>query len=432
MIQNLHKNTNKSKGVIWICWGNVTHDDLSRSVESVKKLGISTCIITNRDKSILPDVDLILNFEPVYNTCQDRVVQLLRSAPYDLCLHLDTDTEIQGDLEFGFDMTSKHGLAICIAPAAFASRWHNMPNEYPIDLVQYNCGAFFFDKTNLSVQELFEKWSENISRPLSRMKNQDQPALAAAIYETGFNPFILPKNWNFRPDFGDANGFGPVKIWHSKQPFPVGLVKDSSFWSLNDSTTAWEYDKYNNNQIEERKKVFNFGLADFISQKLKPKSVFEFGCGLGLYLDHIAKSTNASDLHGIEPNGMPSNTNKVFIHAIDIVRDGIPISLLKNFDLVYSIEVLEHIEQKYHDDIILFLSKICERVFVFSAAQPGQEGVGHISCRPQEEWIDLISSNGFKLCRQQTFKIRQACDKKNLNHRNNLLVFKKKNRFRII
>jgi hypothetical protein len=426
MIENLHENSTKSKGAVWICWGNVAKDDLSRSVESVKKLGISTCIITNCDKSILPDVDMIINFEPVYNTCQDRVAQLIRSAPYDLCLHLDTDTEIQGGIEFGFDMASAHGLAICIAPAAFASRWHCMPDEYPIDLVQYNCGAFFFDKTNLSVQELFEKWAENISKPLSRMKNQDQPAFAAAVHETGFNPFVLPKNWNFRPDFGDINAFGPIKIWHSQKPFPVGIPNESNFWNLNNSTTSWQYDKYNNNQIEERKKVFNFGLADFISKQFKPKSVFEFGCGLGLYLDHIAQSTNASELHGIEPNGIPSNTKKVFIHAIDIVRDGIPISLLKNFDLVYSIEVLEHIEQKYHCDIILFLSKICERVFVFSAAQPGQEGVGHISCRPQEEWIELISSNGFKLCSQQTFKIRQACDKKNINHRNNLLVFKKR------
>lgn len=427
MIQNLHKSSNKSKGAIWICWGNVAKDDLSRSVESVKKLGISTCIITNCDKSILPDVDLIINFEPAYNTCQDRVAQLIRSAPYDLCLHLDTDTEIQGDLEFGFDMASNHGLAICIAPAAFASRWHGMPNEYPIDLVQYNCGAFFFDKNNVSVQALFKKWHENISKPLSRMKNQDQPAFAAAIYETGFNPFILPKNWNFRPDFGDINGFGPIKIWHSKKIFPAGIPKESNFWNLNETPTAWRYDQYSVEEIEKRTKVFNHGLANFLCKKIKPKSALEFGCGLGLYLEYIAKNSSANELDGIEPNGICSEIQNVKIHAVNLVDAGLPLNLIKKWDLVFSIEVLEHIEYKHHQNIISFLTNSCNRVLVFSAAQPGQEGVGHIACRPLEEWINLIRNYGFELKNDLTYNIRQACDKKNINHRNNLLVFKRKN-----
>src|SRR5690606_387046 len=41
----------------------------------------------------------------------------------------------------------------------------------------------------------------------------DQAGLAKAIEDTGFNPFILPLNWNFRPKW-HRSFVGPIKIWH--------------------------------------------------------------------------------------------------------------------------------------------------------------------------------------------------------------------------
>jgi len=54
----------------------------------------------------------------------------------------------------------------------------------------------------------------------------DQGAFCATVEKLGFNPFVLPLNWNFRPQFHTAF-FGPLKVWHdySEPPQP--------FWDLN-------------------------------------------------------------------------------------------------------------------------------------------------------------------------------------------------------
>jgi hypothetical protein len=40
--------------------------------------------------------------------------------------------------------------------------------------------------------------------------------------ETGFLPFVLPLNWNFRPRYHRAF-FGPLKIWHDYADVPVAV-----------------------------------------------------------------------------------------------------------------------------------------------------------------------------------------------------------------
>jgi len=416
----------KTKGAIWICWGSPNIQNLEKSVSSALKFGLSTCIISDGNQTDLPKVDHYIKYAPVHFSSQDRVEQLLEHSIFDLCVHLDSDTIITEDTSFGFEMAEKHGIALSIAPASFASRWHEMPNEFPIDIIQYNCGVIFYDSKRDLIKILFEKWKENIKRPLSRMACQDQPAFAAAIYELGINPFVLPKNWNFRPDFGDLNCFGPIKIWHSSQKFPDHLVKSNKFWSLNDSATAWNYDEYSEEQQNDRKNVFNHGLAHFIGSEFKPESILEFGCGIGLYLEYLENNFIINELYGIEPRPPLVTNQKRKLIALDITQQGIPLSLFRTFDLVYSIEVLEHIDEKYHVDIIRYLCISSKKWLIFSAAQPGQEGVGHISCKELDYWINLIKNNGFLLSKKKTQQIRDACDAKNLNHRKNLMVFKKK------
>jgi len=416
----------KTKGVIWICWGSPNIQNLEKSVSSALKFGLSTCIISDGNQTDLPKVDHYIKYSPMHFSSQDRVEQLLEHSIFDLCVHLDSDTIIIEDPSFGFEMAEKHGIALSIAPASFASRWHEMPEEYPTDLIQYNCGVIFYDSKSEIIRRLFLKWKENIERPLSRMQCQDQPAFAAAIYELGINPCILPKNWNFRPDYGDENCFGPIIIWHSSKKFPDHLVKKKNFWSLNDSATGWKYDEYSEEQRSDREKVFNHGLARFIGSKFKVKSVLEFGCGMGLYLKYLEKNFSINELYGIEPHPPFVQDQKRQLIAIDITQNGIPLYLIRKFDLVYSIEVLEHIEEKYHMDIIRYLCISSKKWLIFSAAQPGQEGVGHISCKELDYWEKLIENNGFSLSKIKTKQIRDACDAKNLNHRKNLMVFKTK------
>jgi len=66
----------------------------------------------------------------------------------------------------------------------------------------------------------------------------------------------------------------------------------------------------------------------------------------------------------------------------------------KQFDLVYSIEVGEHIPYHLSDSFVEYISNR-GRVIVFSAAHPGQGGQGHINEQPKKFWKEKFEKHGF-------------------------------------
>jgi hypothetical protein len=62
------------------------------------------------------------------------------------------------------------------------------------------------------------------------------------------------------------------------------------------------------------------------------------------------------------------------------------------------------------------------RILVFSAAHPGQEGVGHISPRTQDDWQATFVEAGLRFMPNLTNLIRRLSNTRNINHRANLLV----------
>ncbi len=63
------------------------------------------------------------------------------------------------------------------------------------------------------------------------------------------------------------------------------------------------------------------------------------------------------------------------------------------FDLAYCFEVAEHLPPQLGDRLVTFLAGLAPQV-VFSAAYPGQGGVGHINEQPQEYWIERFVAAG--------------------------------------
>jgi hypothetical protein len=56
------------------------------------------------------------------------------------------------------------------------------------------------------------------------MPYADQAAFARALREWSRAPFILPLNWNFRPNW-HPSWFGPLKIWHDYSTPPAGVYE---------------------------------------------------------------------------------------------------------------------------------------------------------------------------------------------------------------
>jgi hypothetical protein len=198
-----------SRGVLYTVWGD-NEELLERSIAShglpyhVKRLPSHSTLLTKAG--------------------------MFDWSPFDTTLFLDVDTVVLGDLAFGFQKAEQFGLACCICECPYAKRFPSLKEHG--DLVEYNTGVLFFTK---KAHPVFRAWSLlsvtlDSSLPFMRgdelvtMPLNDQASFALAVQHTGFNPFVLPLNWNLRVRW-QHTCFGEVKIWHDHSPVPADLIE---------------------------------------------------------------------------------------------------------------------------------------------------------------------------------------------------------------
>jgi SAM-dependent methyltransferase len=127
-------------------------------------------------------------------------------------------------------------------------------------------------------------------------------------------------------------------------------------------------------------------LAKWCRGVLNPKRVIDLGCGPGLYVHELLKlGINAI---GYELDPRANNYEHVIHKNILDVED--------TSDVVYCIEVAEHLEPKYSQDIVNKIYDTLEPggTLIWCAAHLGQGGTDHINCRPIEYWQKKFISKG--------------------------------------
>jgi 2-polyprenyl-3-methyl-5-hydroxy-6-metoxy-1,4-benzoquinol methylase len=132
--------------------------------------------------------------------------------------------------------------------------------------------------------------------------------------------------------------------------------------------------------------------------KYKPNSVIDYGCGIGAYLES-ALSKGITKLKGFDIGGdyVKKYTDKSVAPYIEYLDCTKPIETDK-YECSISLETGEHIETQYSEQ---FVKNIVEStsdngIILYSAAQPGQGGTGHINCQTREYWIEIFSRYNFK------------------------------------
>ncbi len=204
-------NPSARRGIVFVYWGDRVRDELARARQSVAEWHPELPVHEIR----LPDGSSLL----------DKPVMFERS-PFETTLFLDTDTVVLDRLDFGFEKAERHGLACCICESPWARRYTNLAG----DIIEYNTGVLFFSR---AARPVFERWATRgrevdssilfrVNGELKRMPNNDQAGFALAIEETGFNPYVLPLNWNLRPAWQRMFA-GPVKVWHDRMAVPDAL-----------------------------------------------------------------------------------------------------------------------------------------------------------------------------------------------------------------
>lgn len=129
-------------------------------------------------------------------------------------------------------------------------------------------------------------------------------------------------------------------------------------------------------------------IIPLVLELVKPKSVTDVGCGTGTWLS-IFKEMGTTDLLGIDGGYLDQKMLQIPLKqflAHDLKK---PININRQFDLVVSLEVAEHLSQDCAQDFIDSLVRLGP-VVLFSAAIPHQGGVGHLNEQWPKYWADLF------------------------------------------
>jgi glycosyltransferase involved in cell wall biosynthesis/uncharacterized UPF0146 family protein len=139
-------------------------------------------------------------------------------------------------------------------------------------------------------------------------------------------------------------------------------------------------------ELEEEEKPFADRLAHWIHTELKPQKVIDVGCGPGMYVHSLRE-------RGVEAIGYDIDErvkNKLHLYCQDLF------SVTDSADTVICLEVAEHIESIRNYEIVDAVYNLIEPggTLIWTAAKPGQGGVGHINCQEKEYWRSLFVSKG--------------------------------------
>jgi hypothetical protein len=162
------------------------------------------------------------------------------------------------------------------------------------------------------------------------------------------------------------------------------------------------------------------GVLIFFQKQLNCKSVLDVGCGLGKMVS-LARSLGY-DADGIDGDYSVNRDVDVIIH--DYVKG--PYDHKKRYDLAYSCEFVEHVEQKYIPNFMVSF-QVCSHVIMTFAPLKSKKGHHHVNCNTSKYWIKMFNRFGFVYDDSITRLVRKHSSMGRDFVRKNGLYFKNEN-----
>ncbi len=164
-------------------------------------------------------------------------------------------------------------------------------------------------------------------------------------------------------------------------------------------------------------------IVPLVLTLIKPQSVIDVGCGLGTWLS-VFKEFGVQDVFGIDGDhvdrSMLQIPNERFT-AFDLKK---PIPINRQFDLVISLEVAEHLPEDCAKTFIHSLTGLGP-VILFSAAIPFQGGTNHLNEQWPDYWANHFNEDGYVAVDCLRKKVWQD-DQVEWWYAQNMLVFSRK------
>lgn len=117
--------------------------------------------------------------------------------------------------------------------------------------------------------------------------------------------------------------------------------------------------------------------------------VLDVGCGPGTYVR--ALRARGHEAVGVDMDPMLATSEHLV--CADVLDDDFP-AVFAGYDLTLCLEVAEHVPAQYAERLVAHLVQTAPRL-LFSAAQPGQGGAGHVNLQPRTLWLNLFARHGY-------------------------------------
>lgn len=134
-------------------------------------------------------------------------------------------------------------------------------------------------------------------------------------------------------------------------------------------------------------------IVPLVIDLVRPRSVVDVGCGTGMWLS-VFESAGVGDIMGLDGGHMDPRWLTISpgsFHACDLTH---PVSLPRQFDLVVSLEVAEHLPETAADGFVKSLTRLGP-VILFSAAVPQQCGYSHLNEQWPDYWASLFRNENY-------------------------------------
>ena len=142
---------------------------------------------------------------------------------------------------------------------------------------------------------------------------------------------------------------------------------------------------------------------DYMIDRFAVGSVLDLGAGMGYSSHYFHKK----GLKVISVEGMRDNVeNAVYPSILHDLTES-PVSC--KVDLVHCQEVVEHIEEKFLDNLLRSLA--CGRFILMTHAVPGQDGHHHVNCQPTEYWVEKLARHNYRLLVIDSNRVRALAGK---------------------
>ena len=140
---------------------------------------------------------------------------------------------------------------------------------------------------------------------------------------------------------------------------------------------------------------FLTAVADYIVEGLHPKSVLDAGCAMGYLV--AALRDRGVEAYGVDISEYAISKVREDIRpycAVGSLTEPLPDGLPKRYDLVVTIEVLEHLYEEDGKQAIHNLCALSDRI-IFSSTPDDFAERTHVNVQQREYWARLFAAEGF-------------------------------------